>query len=89
MLQAFFDSVDFYEISDVDWHGSIDGDTAIESGSFIESFQHKGRSAERVRVRFTEVSVRRDGEWKHIWAHRDAQQFDEQGSYIPQPVGSR
>jgi ketosteroid isomerase-like protein len=84
-LQAWFDSLKYYRIVDPVEDVRVDHDTGITWGFFTEEFQHSGAPAERVRVRFTNV-LQRDGDgWRLIWSHRDAQVFDEDGSYQRRP----
>ena len=55
-------------------------------GSFTERFQNVGHPSEEVRVRMSNTAVKRDGQWRVIWGHRDAQDFDGEGRYVRRPV---
>ena len=85
-LAAFFSSLEYYRFSDVDMHVLVDADTAIMWGCFTEHFKHKSLDPEVVRVRLSSTAVKRDGEWRVIWGHRDAQEFDADGRYLRRPV---
>jgi hypothetical protein len=80
-LRAWFDSLEYYRIVDATEDVRVDQDTGITWGFFTEEFQHVGVPAERVRVRFTNVWQRDGVGWRLIWSHRDAQDFEEDGSY--------
>ena len=85
-LQMWFDSLDYYRIVDFDSDVRIEGDTAIESGTFTEEFQQTGEQPERVRVRSTAVYRRQGSTWERLWDHRDAQEFTSDGVYVKRPV---
>lgn len=75
-LQAAFEAFDYARVVDIDGDVQVDGDTAILWGFLCEEFQRKGGDPETVRVRFTRVARKRNGEWAYIWGHRDIQAFD-------------
>ena len=75
-LETALATYEYARVVDVDVQVQVDGDTAILWGFFTEEFQHKDREPETVRVRFTRVARKRDGEWTYAWGHRDAQPFD-------------
>ncbi len=81
-LRAFFASVDWYRIEDVETQCMIDGDVAIVFGFFTEDFCHTGMEPERIRVRQSGVLHRSNGHWRRVWSHRDAQEFADDGTYI-------
>ena len=85
-LSVALASYDYFRIVDHDVNVRIDGDTAIVWGSFTEEFQNSGLPPEVVRVRFSNTAVKRNGEWRFIWSHRDAQDFNDDGRYVPCPV---
>lgn len=86
ILSSWYESLDRYRIEDIEVDCSIDGEVAVLWGFFTEDFQHKGGHPERVRVRFSNVVRRRDGQWESVWNHRDVQDFTDEGFYLPRPV---
>jgi hypothetical protein len=78
-LKAVLDAYVYSRFVDVDADVTVDGDTAIIWGFFIEEFQREGQEPEVVRVRFTRLARKRDGEWTYVWGHRDTQPFDDDG----------
>lgn len=84
-LKAWFGSLDWYRIEDIEMNCSVDGDIATVWGFFTEDFRHAGQHPERVRVRSSAVLRRSGDRWQQIWSHRDAQEFEEGGSYIRKP----
>lgn len=85
VLHKFLDGMDYYKITINEIQTRIDGDVGLAWGFFTEKFQRKGARPELVQVRFT-VTVKKDQSgWRTLLAHRDAQQFDTKGNYIPLP----
>lgn len=85
-LKAWFGSLDWYRIEDIDVNCSVDGDIATVWGFFTEDFRQTGQDPERVRVRSSAVLRRLGDSWQQVWSHRDAQEFAEDGFYIRQPL---
>jgi hypothetical protein len=66
-------------------HTAVDGDIGMAWGFYTESSKRKGQEPEVVHVRFT-ITLKKDAKgWRTLLYHRDAQQFDNQGNYIPPP----
>lgn len=83
-MKEFFDSLEYYILNVEEIQTSVHGDTGIAWGVHIEDFQIKGKEPERHRVRFTYAFQRNEsGELYAILGHRDIQEFDEDGQYIP------
>lgn len=83
-MKAFFDTLEYYNINVEEIQTAVHGDTGIAWGVHIEDFQVKGREPETHRVRFSYTFRRNEaGELFAILAHRDIQEFDENGQYIP------
>jgi hypothetical protein len=81
-LAAAFQTYEYFRIVDEHVNVLVDGDAAIVWGFFTEEFQNTDQPPEVVRVRFSNAAVKRDGDWKFIWGHRDAQVFDDTGRYV-------
>ena len=83
-LQAFLDSLDYYRIIPLESNITIDGNIALVWSYHVEEIEHKGQDRERVTVRGTATYKRDpDGTWKALLTHRDIQEYDENGRYIP------
>jgi ketosteroid isomerase-like protein len=81
--KEFFGGMDYYRVRLDKVQTEVEGDIGLAWGFFTEDFKRKGRSPEKVRVRFT-TTLRYDrGNWKTLLYHRDIQGFDEKGSYVP------
>jgi hypothetical protein len=61
-LEEWFGSLDRYRIEDVETKCLIDGDIATVWGFHTEDFQHQDGDPERVRVRYSMVFHRRNGD---------------------------
>jgi hypothetical protein len=85
-LEAWFGSLGRYRIEDLETNCSIDGDIATVWGFYTEDFQHHDGFPERVRVRYSMVFARRDGDWQSVWNHRDIQDFSDDGLYVKRPA---
>jgi hypothetical protein len=83
IIRSFLAAVEYYRVTVDEVHAALDGDVGLAWGFFTEDFQVRGRAPENVRVRFTTVLKREAGTWRQIMFHRDAQPFDDSGSYIP------
>ena len=80
-LIAWYDSLEHMRLTPGETNVLVDGDVAIVYGFFTEEFQHKGGEPQVITVRFSNTAARRDGEWRIVWAHRDATPFDDAGRY--------
>ena len=84
-LKTFFANHDYYRIELNELHTEVDDDVAVAWGIWTEDFKDKGQSPEKVRVRFT-YTLKYDGNrWRTLLYHRDAQKFDERGTYLRNP----
>jgi ketosteroid isomerase-like protein len=81
-LKAFFGNMDYYRIELNEIHTAVDGDVGLAWGFFTEDFRQKGRSPERLRVRFTQTLKYEPNGWRTLIFHRDVQPFDQQGKYL-------
>jgi hypothetical protein len=82
-IESFAALMDYFDIELVELHTRVDGDIGLVWGVHTEDFRLKGRSPERIRVRFTNT-LRWDGTgWRNLLYHRDAQPFDTAGWYVP------
>ena len=83
-VQKFHASMEYYNVQAETIEVAVHGDTGVAWGVYTEDFQVKGRPAERLRVRYTQTFRKTDdGELVTILAHRDVQNFDADGRYIP------
>jgi hypothetical protein len=65
-------------------HVAVDGDIGFVWGFYINDFQEIGKPPEKYKVRFSSTLRRtEDGSWIQLMEHRDIQNFDETGQYIP------
>ena len=83
-LKAFFASMDYYGIELNEVHTSVDGDVGLARGFFTENFREKGRTPEKVLVRFTQTLKFGPDGWRTRLFHRDVQAFDQKGKYLRQ-----
>lgn len=83
IIKRFLDAVEYYRITIDEIESTVDSGVGLAWGFFTEEFRLKGEKPERVSVRFTTVLRRDASGWRQIMFHRDAQTFDENGSYIP------
>ncbi len=89
-LQAFFDSLEYYDLAIDEIHLAQHDDVVVAWGFHTEDFQHRGSEPERVRVRFTAtLKQTADGELRTILTHRDIQAFGDNDRYISRPSGGR
>ena len=86
-LESIIATFEYYRVVDGETHVELHGDAAVIWGYSVEEFKQEGHGPEAVRVRFSHMAVRRDGEWVVVWGHRDAQGFDDNGRYVRRPVG--
>jgi ketosteroid isomerase-like protein len=84
LLSAFFSNMDYYRIELNEVHTAVDGDIGLAWGFFTEDFREKGRSPERLRVRFTQTLKYEPSGWRTLLFHRDVQPYDEHGLYLRQ-----
>jgi ketosteroid isomerase-like protein len=87
-LAAWFGTLERYTIEDIDVSCIVNGDIAMVWGFCTEDFEHRGEAPEHVRVRYSMVRHRRDGDWQLVWNHRDIQEFADDGFYIKKPIQS-
>lgn len=70
-------------------HVAVDGDIGLVWGVYINDFQETGKPPEKYKVRFSSTLKRtEDGHWIQLIEHRDIQNFDETGQYIPKYLKS-
>ena len=66
------------------FHVAVDGDIGLVWGFIVEDFQIIDKPPEKYRIRFSKTFRRtEDGHWMKLMEHRDIQNFDETGQYIP------
>ena len=82
IINRFLAAVEYYRITIDEVESTVDNGVGLAWGFFTEEFQLKGEEPERVSVRFTTVLRRDASGWHQIMFHRDAQPFDDNGSYI-------
>ncbi len=82
-LRKFFGGMDYYHVIPGELHTEVDGNIGLAWGFFTEDFRQKGRNPEKLRVRFTTTLKYDNGEWRTLLYHRDIQNFDGRGNYIP------
>jgi len=83
-MKVFFDSLEYYNLDIEEIHTAVHGDTGIAWGAWVEDFRIKGQEPEIHRVRFSYAFRKNQaGELYAILGHRDIQDFDENGQYIP------
>lgn len=90
LLEAFFASMDYYNLRLDEIHTSVHGNVGVAWGFHTEEFRHRGRESEAYRVRFSFTVIRgEDGALTQLISHRDIQPFGDDGRYIPryQPNG--
>jgi ketosteroid isomerase-like protein len=86
MLKKWFDTLEHYKVILLPEESNImiDGDIGLVWGFHIEEVKHKGRPAERIKVRSSATYRRnKDGVWHQLLGHRDIQRFQDNGFYIP------
>ena len=81
--KEFFGGMDYYRIELDKVQTEVEGNIGLAWGFFTEDFKRKGRSPEKVRVRFTFTLKYDRGNWKTLLYQRDIQRFDEKGNYVP------
>ena len=86
IINRFLDSVEYYRVTVDEVNTMVEHDVGFAWGYFTEDFQLRGRPPETVRVRFTSVLSKGPTGWRQLMFHRDAQPFDNNGTYIPQPT---
>lgn len=80
--QVLLKSMESWRVTLDELHTSVVGEIGLAWGVYTEEFKVKGQSPETVRVRFTNT-LRWDGQgWENLLYHRDAQLFEENGSYL-------
>ena len=82
IIDRFLASVEYYRITEDEMQTAVDGDIGLAWGIFTEEFHVRGRTPEKVSVRFTVVLKKEAGSWRQLLFHRDTQPFDDDGSYI-------
>ena len=82
LAEQWLKKMEYLHHVDDDLNTWSDDEVGIAWGSYTEEFKLVGESTENVRIRFTST-YRRDGEgWALLMTHKDAQLFNEDGSYI-------
>lgn len=89
VIGKFLASAEYYRATLEEIQTAVDGDIGLAWGVFTEEFHIRGRPPEKVRVRFTTALKNKDGAWRQLLFHRDAQPFDENGNYIPASASVR
>jgi hypothetical protein len=84
-LKVFFASFEYYRITLNEVQTDVDGDIGLAWGFYTEEFKRKAQNPEKVRVRFSITFKYQQGRWRTLLYHRDIQQFDDQGRYLPSP----
>jgi hypothetical protein len=82
-LKAFLARADYYRMHLDEVYSDVDGNIGLAWGFYTEDFKLKGRSPEKVRVRFTFTYKYDQGTWQTLLYHRDIQKFDDKGRYVP------
>lgn len=82
-LKEFLTRADYYRMHLDEVHTDVDGNVGLAWGFYTEDFKLKGRSPEKVRVRFTFTYKYDQGTWRTLLYHRDIQKFDDDGRYVP------
>ena len=89
VIEKFLTTAEYYRATLDEIRTAVDGDIGLAWGVFTEEFHIRGRTPERVRVRFTTALKREGRAWRQLVFHRDAQPFDENGNYIPASASVR
>jgi hypothetical protein len=84
-LKVFFAGFEYYRVTFNEVQTDVDGNIGLAWGFYAEEFKRKAQDLEKVRVRFTITFKYQKGRWRTLLYHRDIQQFDDQGRYLPSP----
>jgi ketosteroid isomerase-like protein len=84
-IKAFFATKEYYRAEFNELHTAVDGDIGLAWGFYTEDFKDKGRTPEKLRIRFTTTMKYEPNGWRTLLYHRDIQQFDERGRYLRSP----
>lgn len=84
ILKEWYNQLEYFDIWIEDIHVRVFGNVGVALITHVEDFKMKGREPERITVRSSIALQRRaPGEIVGVLAHRDIQEFDENGVYIP------
>jgi ketosteroid isomerase-like protein len=83
LVESFLSEMEYYKIWLDKIETAVDGDIGLAWGVHTEEFRVRGRSPEKIRVRFTMTLQRGPAGWRPILVHRDAQPFGSDGRYLP------
>ena len=85
LIGLWLSSMEYYRGYIEDVHYGVDGNVGMAWGFHIEEFKSKDKFAEKIRVRFSSTYLYSDETktWRALLSHRDIQNFDSEGNYIP------
>ena len=85
-VSRFFESMEYYHLTLDEFHSAVHDDVVVAWGFHTEDFKVRGKSPEKVRVRFSVTIKKSQDGWDTLLVHRDIQRFDAEGRYIPREV---